>query len=321
MAGRRRGTAGIVGLAVFVLLAGIGVVLWGVLRTDSSGAAPADVTDQTDAARGPGQMNLDLSPTSAFVATLRVSDSSRQMITVQSLTAGTYAGQVSAYDPGTFDPATLKTGQHTIVAGQDAWYLAQYVFPGDGTSQRTAALGWQDPSGMWLLVYADTALNDSRVFDPEQLRRLAETVLISPPHDLRAPFHLGWTPAGLTMTYLAVSDSTGVPGHATLGLSAAGRKPSNGVSYRSAPDGIDLSVSAAAPDKAWPAEKAKLTGATTIGGQPAWLNGRDLVLDGGQCIVRVHSAAQRSRDDLDKLIQELRVGDCSQPDGWAVPTG
>jgi hypothetical protein len=35
-------------------------------------------------------------------------------------------------------------------------------------------------------------------------------VLISPPRDLRAPFRLGWTPPGLTLTYISSVDNAGL---------------------------------------------------------------------------------------------------------------
>jgi hypothetical protein len=324
--GRRRGTAWIVGLAVLVLLAGVGAVLWGVLNQGGSAetADAADVPDQADAPRGPGQMTIDVSPTSGYVATLRVIDAGRQALTVENLAGNSdgtpaYAGQISAFEPAAFDPAVLRAGQPTVVAGRDGWYVPQYIFPGDGRSQRTAVLGWQDVSGLWLLVYADTAANDDRVLDPEHLQRLAETVLVSPPHDLRAPFRVGFVPAGLTMTYLAATDNAGRAGAATVGLSAPDRKPSAAAAYGGVPGNVEVSVSAAAPDKTWQQERDRLTGAVTIAGRNGWLTGPELVIETDTCVVRVHSDPQLPRTELDKLVKQLLIGDCTQTDGWTVP--
>lgn len=324
--GRRRGTVWIAGLAVLAVLGGAGAVLWGVLNTGGADSAAADVPDQTDAARGPGQMSVDIAPTSGYIAVLRVVDATRQALTVQNLTGGPgniagYAGEVSAYEPGTFDPAPLKAGQPVVVSGQDGWYVPQYVFPGDGRSQRTAALGWQDQSGLWLIVYADTAANDGRVLDLEHLQRLAESVLVSPPHDLRAPFRVGWVPPGLTMTYLAATDNTGTVGSATVGLTDPGRTPSRAASYGGIPGNVRLSVSAAAPSSTWATEKSQLTGALTVGGKKGWLTGLDLVLESGQCIIRVHNDAALSQSDLGKFVKQLLIGDCSQNDSWGPPVG
>ena len=323
--GRRPGMALIGALAALVVLL-VAALLFVVLRTgDDRPAAAGDVPDAASTPRGPGQVTADLKPTSGFVPSLRVADATRQQFTVQAISAtgdsGDYAGEITAYDPGTFDPAMLKAGQRTVVSGRDAWYVPQYVFPGDGTAQRTAVLGWQDPSGTWLLAYADTAANENRVLDLDHLQRLGEQVVISPTHDLRAPFRLGWLPAGLVMTYLAATDKAGPGGGATVGLSAAGRKPSTAVSYSSVPKDLDVSISAAAPGKGWPVEKAQLGVATAIGGRPAWLKGSDLVVEERQCVVRVHATAKLPRADLERLAKELRVGDCSESDSWTAPAG
>jgi len=323
--GRRPGMVVIAGLAALVVLL-VAALIFVVLRTGDGGRAEAgDVPDAASTPRGPGQVTADLKPTSGFIASLRVADATRQEFTVRAVSAagdsGDYAGEVTAYDPGAFDPAMLKSGQRTVVAGRDAWYVAEYVFSGDGTAQRTAVLGWQDPTGTWLLAYADTAANENRVLDLDHLQRLGEQVVISPAHDLRAPFRLGWMPAGLTMTYLAASEKSGPGGGATVGLTAAGRRPSTAVSYSSVPKNLDVSISAAAPGKGWPVEKTQLGTATAIGGRPAWLSGNDLVVEERQCVVRVHSAAKRPRAELERLVKELRVGDCSEPDSWTAPAG
>jgi hypothetical protein len=325
---RRRGTAWIAGLAVLVLLLGAAAA-WATLRMRADGTARA-APDLATAPRGPGQVTLDLVPTKGYIAAARVADGTRQALTVQSLQSGTgdpagYGGQVSAYDPGTFEPAALKAGQSGVVAGRDAWYVPAYEFSGhtdgDGKPYRTPALGWQDPSGVWLLVYADAAAGGGKVFDRAGLQRLADTVLISPPRDLRAPFRLGWTPPGLTLTYISSVDNAGSPGSATVGLSAAGRRPSTAASYPGVPENVDLSISAAGPGKNWTAEKARLSGHTTVAGRPAWLAGRDLVVDAGRCVLRLHTAAERPRADLEHMIKEMLIGDCAQTDGWTPPGG
>jgi len=322
---RRTGTALMAVLGVLVLLVA-GAVGWLVLRGDDGSPARATgVVDEATVPRAAGQMTADLTPTGGFVASLRVVDQSRQQITVRSLSStgvgNGYAGEVSAYDPGTFDPTALKEGERTVVAGQDAWYVDQYVFPGDGAGQRTAVLGWQDPSGAWLLTYADTAANEGRIFDLDHLQRLSEQVVISPAHDLRAPFRLGWMPAGLSMTFVAASENAGSASSATVGLSAAGRKPSTAASYAGVPKNLDLSISATAPDKRWSQEKAQLSGATTIAGRPAWLDGNDLVVQERQCVLRVHTSGKRPRAELERLVKEVRVGDCAEPDSWTAPAG
>jgi hypothetical protein len=325
---RRRGTAWTAGLAVLVLLLGAAAV-WGGLRLRDDGTARV-APDPAIAPRGPWQVTLDLVPTAGYIAAARVADGTRQALTVRSLQSGTgnpagYGGQVSAYDPGTFEPAALRAGRVGVVAGQDAWYLPAYQFAGhtdgDGKPFRTAVLGWQDPSGVWVLVYADPAASGGKAFDRPGLQRLADAVLISPPRDLRAPFRLGWTPPGLKLTYISSVDNAGSPGSATVGLSAAGRPPSTAASYPGVPKNVDLSISAAAPGKTWAAEKAGLSGRTTVAGRQAWLARRDLVVDADECVLRLHTAVERPRADLERMIKEMLIGDCAQTDGWTPPGG
>jgi hypothetical protein len=151
---------------------------------------------------------------------------------------------------------------------------------------------------------------------------------------VRTPFRVGTLPSGLTATYVRAVEDERDGRSGTVGLSTAGRQSSTGAIYLAAPNGITVSVSASLRDDDWTAEKKKLTGKVKAGRYDGWyVTGRNplsrgatggtLIVETETCVVRL-SAADRdkvTRDDLVKVVADMAIGDCGDPDTWIAPLG
>jgi hypothetical protein len=267
--------------------------------------------------------------------TVRGTDATRQFVSTRDVSPGTgaggrYAGEVSAYDPGSFDAAPLQGGKLVDVAGHDARYVPDYSFAAlsqDDAPHRSPAVGWADPSGVWLLVYVAPGERATR----DDLIRLAESITLGPPREVRTPFRLGGLPNGLAVTYVRASEE-GAGRGGMVGLSDPRRKASSAAVYDGAPYGATVSIFAESPDADWAAEKRTLTGRRTVAGHPAWYaegrnmlspegNGSALTVDTGHCVIRLRTADRRaiSRAELDRTVEEMPIGDCGNPGTWITP--
>jgi hypothetical protein len=336
MRGHRRPAAVVVwltGAAAALVIGGVATTV-GVLRTrDGEPAAPA--VTATAPARRADQLTLDINNRSGFVAAVRGTDAGRQFVSARDVTPGAgaggrYAGEVSAYDPGSFDAAQLRDGAVVNVAGHDARYVTDYSFAAlseDDRPHRSPAVGWADPSGVWLLVYAAPGERRTR----DDLVRLAEAVTLGPPIQIRTPFRLGSVPDNLAVTYVRAIEQ-GDDSGGMVGLSDPRRKASAAAVYNGAPYGAEVSLSAAAPDDDWAAEKPTLSGRGTVAGHPAWYaegrnmlspqgNGSTLTVDTGPCVVKLRTADRSAvtRAELARTVEELTIGDCREPDTWITP--
>lgn len=304
-------------LIVTVLAAVATVVTVGVLRSSGDGtAAPAEP------GRRPWQVTLHVEAAAGYVVTTGVSDGARQTLTVQNLRLGgpegTYGGEVTAFPPGTLDETQFRTGEDI----RDSSYLTTFTFvghaAGDTKPWRGPAVGRRDPSGAWIVVYADTERADGGI-SRSDLLRLAAAVTLGPPRDLRLPIRFGPAlPADLRLTYVRWPDQRIDRRAAALGFSSADRKPSGAAVYPGLPPELDVAVLAGARDAAWRKTRTKLTGATRVAGLPAWYSpGARLTVEAERCVVTVESA--RPRADLEALIENLTVGDCADPESWIPP--
>ncbi len=337
---RRRGHAALwlTGMAALLVIGGA-VVTVGMIRLQRDDAeTPAAAAPEVAApARKAGQITVDLDPTSGFVAAVRGTDATRQFVTARDFSAGgdsksgRYAGEVTAFDPGKFDGSTLQRGEVITVAGRDARYVPDYTFAelsDGGKTHQTPLVGWQDPSGVWLLVYRDAG----QTVELDVLQRLAASVTLAPPREVRTPFRLGALPPGLAATYVRAVEDQREDRSGTVGLSDPARPESQAAVYAGAPDGITVSVSASNRDAKWTAEKAELTGGTKSGGHNAWYDtgrnplsrgsaGSTLVVETDHCVIRVTAAdrGEVSRADLDALVKGMAIGDCADTDTWIAP--
>ena len=341
MHGRRRRTRAAVwltGAAALLVIGGAAATVGMVrMQQDDPGPRVAEQPAEPEPPRRPDQITIDINTTSGMVAAVRGTDSTRQFVTARDVSLGAakggrYAGEVSAYEPGTFDSAPLRGGTVVNVAGHDALYVPAYTFAalseGDA-AHRSPAIGWKDPSGAWLLVYSAPGEKLAR----EDLTRLAESVLLPGPRDLRTPFRLGALPNGLAATYVRSAEEADGRG-GTVGLSDPRRKASSAAVYEGAPYGVTVSISAFAPDSKWAAQRATLGRSTRVNGYTAWYsegknmlspegNGSVLVLETEHCVVMLRTADREkiSRAELNHTVEEMTIGDCGDPDTWITPLG
>lgn len=334
---RRRGHTALwlTGVAAVLVIGGAAVTAGMIRLQRGEPDAPAS-PPAAGPARQAGQITVDLDPTSGFVASVRGTDANRQFLTARDFAPGTsgaepgrYAGEVTAYDPGSFEPAGIEQGQVIPIAGHDARFVADYQFAALSDNNgpvRTPLIAWQDPSGVWLLVYSVEAT------DRESLERLATSVTLAPPQHVRTPFGIGALPSGLAVTYVRAVEDERDGRSGTVGLSTAGRQSSTAATYLAAPNGITVSVSASRRDDDWTAEKRKLDNSIRAGEYDGWFTtgrnplsrgatGGTLIVETATCVVRL-SAADRdkvTRDDLVKVVADMAIGDCGDPDTWIAP--
>ncbi|GAA3342646.1 hypothetical protein GCM10020358_38370 [Amorphoplanes nipponensis] len=316
----RRGV--VAALIAALLVTGVTVVIVGVLgmRDDDAPAAPAATTAD---GRRPWQVTLEVAASSGYVVTAAITDGDRQTLTVQNLALGgkpdgTYGGEVTAFPPGTLDESQFGA----VEQGDEFRYLENFAFAGHAAGEtapwRTPAVGRRDPSGTWIVVYADSARADGRIARADLLR-LAQAVTLGSPRDLRLPLRLGIAPPeSLRLTYVRSPDHRIDRRPAAVGFSTGSRAPSGAAVYPGPPGGLSVALLTAARDASWPGRRATLTGKTEIAKLPAWYepNGR-LTVETEHCIVTVESHLPRK--ELDALIENLVIGDCADPESWIPP--
>jgi hypothetical protein len=309
-------------MAVVLLVAGVAVVALGVLKTrEDDDAAPI----VAETGRKPWQVTIDLDISAGFLVTAAVVDAGRQTLTVQNIglnddnPAGAYGGEVSAFEPGMLEENQLRGGEAVnIDVDLDARYVAAYTFAahGDGAAQQwqTPAVGWQDPSGTWVLVYGDETTTK------ESLLKLAGAIRLGTPRDLRMPFRLGaGLPDGLQPTYFQSPENKtdGLP--PTVGLSAPFREPSRAAVYRAESPALDLSVSAVPRDTQWATTRKTLGAAAKVAGHDTWFDSGQLTVEAERCIVHVRGGTATPREQLARIVDEMTIGDCTDLDSWIPP--
>ena len=257
-----------------------------------------------------------------------------------------HGGTVTAYDPGTFDPAALERGERVTVGGHPAYWVptltGEPLPPAEDSSQQTrnlamAAVGWQDTSGVWVTV-SDTA---SR----EALMRLAAAVRLGPPRQITAPVQFGWVPGGFPLSYASSTDeSGGITGlSSTVGF-AASRPPAavpEMLFPMQASSGLALSVlTVPKTSRGWtelvdpegaPPGKVPTPQWKTIGGQRAWYlpdsaqpqlfaagPGAHLLIDAGDCgvLIRIGDLGQVSYDELVRTVAAMTFSSCTDAASW-----
>jgi hypothetical protein len=309
-------------LLAATLVAGIAVIAVGTLRMRDGDPVTAPAAP-AEPGRRPWQLTLSVDQTAGYVVTAGVTDGARQALTVQNLGLGddpdgTYGGEVTSFPPGTLDERQFGTAEQV----GDHRYLARFVFAGHTTGDTDPwegpAVGRRDPSGTWIVVYADTERPGGRIGRAELLR-LAEAVTLGPPRDLRLPVRLGLAlPKGLQLTYLRSPDQRIDRGRAAAGFSTADRPASGAAVYSGLPPKLDIALLTGARNDAWARDRATMTGETRVAGLPAWYEpGKRLTVEAERCVVTVESTLPRA--DLDSLVEQLTIGDCTDPDSWIPP--
>jgi hypothetical protein len=289
------------------------------------------------------QLTVDLAPHQNYFTLTSGTDGTLQFLAVRTVRPSEtdQGGEVRVYDPGTYDPTQLLRGERITVQGHPAYYVPDLMVgtasrledPAEERAERemrVPAVGWQDPSGAWVIVFG---LADDRT----ALLRLAEQVRVGPPRDAVAPYHLTYVPAGLPGAYLQMY--RGGPGgwpHSAVAL-AVDRQPSQDqvlppLSPRGAPLKITMEPTEGNRDLEWiiPDLGPKTH---TIAGYDAWYvpmphrhftgpeKGSQLFVTIGSCTlwITVADRTQIPFEEQKRMIEGAQFKDCENPDTWVKP--
>ncbi|MCU7728308.1 hypothetical protein ODJ79_31730, partial [Actinoplanes sp. KI2] len=223
---RRRSRVRAVAAAVVAVALVVGapfVVRWPATEPPPNPAGPMTYY------REPFELTLELAPGPAYFTMAHGTQGKTQFLVAR--TIGTpkddSGGTIEAHDPGTFDPTRLRRGEQVTVHGHPAFYVQNLdppapVASGPGASlyRIGAAVGWQDTSGAWVIVYDGT----SRA----AMLRLAESVRLTPPRTARAPVRFGWVPGDLPVTYTESRDIAAYGVSAEIGFGTPAGPPAQG---------------------------------------------------------------------------------------------
>jgi hypothetical protein len=124
-----------------------------------------------------------------------------------------YAGTLTVYQPGMFDPDEYRTGTPLTVQGREAFqadlsgpvlgawnndvYATPSLAPGTPTADRSA-LAWQYAPDAWAVINSEI---QGAAFPPADEVKIAErfTVTNGAPTVAKVPFRAGYLPAGFTL--------------------------------------------------------------------------------------------------------------------------
>jgi hypothetical protein len=325
---RRRRRVGVAtGVAVLVTVVAVAVPVV-TQRHRADGPTPANVQIE----RGPHQVTLGVDGSSGYAVTSQDTYVNLQRIGFRNATESkSYRATAIAYDPSAgFDPTLLRRGERIKVSGHEAWYVGNYPFGGYMMQARRTplvipAVGWQDPTGTWVLVYEiPNFLYRGDPEDPDRARLLqdAQAVRIEAMHEMTAPISLGPLPAGIPPMSTASSDrrtmATVLLGGQPSPLDAAwawGPTQGTAVMIEARPDGPNAKV----PDKAtrvasvagYPAWFTKATSGTALGNGSLWVRARGCTITFSAWDRDLASAKQ-----LREIASAASYPDCADPATW-----
>ncbi|MFI7544242.1 hypothetical protein [Actinoplanes sp. NPDC049599] len=346
---RRRLTA----VALAAVVAGAIPVTVAQLRTpDPLPAAPPPY-------REPGEATLTVRPAPGFFVLRRQIHATGQDVVVRNLDSSDRrdGGSVTAFDPGTYDPAWLKTGERITVGGHPAYYTLTVTSRPSGPatdpagreaiersrlleSEGVAVIGWPDPSGAWVVV--------SGARSREDLRQLAESVRMGPPRKVTSPVQFGWLPDGLRLDYVTADDEPAGPrsvaSSARVGFTAEASptplQPGSWAEYRDR----DTALAAVVQPKnsrGWgemvggpggPSVLSSVPRWQTIGGHRTWYlpegnpdfavdSGAHMLVETEKCgvLITLGEPVKISYADLIRTVTQMTVADCTDSATWTPP--
>lgn len=320
---RRIVRAGVAAATVLIVAAGVPAVV----RLRESGTAVAARAYH----RTPSQTTLETVPGSGVAVDDLQSVGSVQFGYARSSARGSrgLAARIQVYDPGSFDPTVLQRGRRLTVGGRAAWFVTDYE-PVTSPDRGPPVLGWQDRSGVWLLLVAPAGSYPAGTITADHsivayLTDIAAGLRIGPARDIPMPYRLGWLPAGVRMQS-ANTSPTAIDARSQLALTSDREPPSTGpASLAGIPDTAVAISTRPTTSKEWPGNRdADGKKRTTIAGHAAWSRttsgkrpSREVAVEIGTCglIIYVDETVV-TFPELERLVGGITVADCGDPGTW-----
>ncbi len=305
--------------------------------------------------RDPLQLTVDIAPSDRyFKQSYRVAGSIQRVMVKSSapgpISVDSFPANIFVHDPGSYDASHLLRGERITVQGRTAYYVPDLplgvtmlpdfsarpsptadrnlvpVAPGE---VRSHAVGWQDPTGAWVIVTPVLTPPDPK----EALSRFAELVRITPPRDILAPFSLSYIPGGLKPFSLNTYDRTpDINNDAFISFGTPAEPPQMD-DYEPLMGGRPLAIRMLARSSYLDEKTDELGAPTRIAGYDAWYltqstktwqvpdNGSILALHHEDCYVSI-TVADRNRitlAELTRMLEGTRFADCTDKDTWVRP--
>jgi hypothetical protein len=283
--------------------------------TASDSAASA-----TPAYRTPLQVTVNLDESAGrFKLEYGIVGGTQFIVVRSSNTAPGGSGTILVHDPGTFDSSSLENGEPITIGGHRAYFVPA-MEPGGWP-----AIGWQDPSGAWVIV--------AGIGRPEQVRagltQIAEAVRLGEPRDALVPYQLGYVPRRLPVTSLTISDYrpsetnvvTGFGGQPTLDSllpTAVSRDMPLQIQVLPRSDYVDSHTPRTPPTKIAGYDSWYITTQGDVVPPP---NGAILLVSVNNCSVQIQTGNrdQIPYQELKKLVERATFADCTDPGSWLPP--
>jgi hypothetical protein len=350
---RRRRRLTVAAAVVVALVAPVAFVA--VLR--NTGTVESAVTPAQPPYRGTLQLSAGVDPDSGYSVLEYWVNRDRQQFTLRPRT-GIADVTVVVHNPATFDSAPVRRGEPVTVAGRAAHYVTDLalgeracwansngvhsdpnladkrgncrVSGEPGGTVRMPAIGWVEPSGAWVVVYISARA--TRV----DLLAAAAAVRIGPPRDLRAPYRLGYLPAGLAGVYATSNDTGPRSPDSTLAFDPDPAKPvagpDNATGWQPAVE-TALTIRATVRMPYTDEKAAELGAPTKIAGLDTYYTDRNVgtwrIETGTAVLVVVTGTCQyhfavRDKDrlpyaDLVRMVENATFVNCADPSTWTTP--
>lgn len=340
---RRRRLATLAGVAAVAVAAAAAVPVV-VTSVDRGLVTPA--ISPTRAYRQPLQLTVDLDPASAYFRLDYGTVGNVQHVTVRSRAGGSdWGAEVAVFDPGRFDASRFQHGEPVVVRGRKASYVTDFLLgratqprtvPAPGQSPRmvmssdlpmqladvrTSAVGWQDPSGAWVIVY--------RSANRDNLLRVAEAVRLDTPGQVVAPYRLSYLPDDLPVTFALVRNHDP---SLTNSVVAFGGTPTDLAQAARGPDDASLTIQVLNRTE-YVDSHTSTPGQAQIAGHDSWYFTNSSsgwgVVDGGailavntdrcQLILSVRDRVRYPYETLKRIVEGADIRDCTNPTTWTTP--
>ncbi|MBL7253490.1 hypothetical protein [Paractinoplanes lichenicola] len=328
------------GAVVTVVAVAAAMAVPSVVRSYSAEPPPPNPAGPMTYYREPYEHTLELASNPTYFTMLHGTQGKTQFLVARSLKNSSRdgGGTVAVHDPGTFDPTRLRRGEQVTVQGHPAHYVDKLEEPAPTDSPSTGpggtpyrigpAVGWQDPSGAWVIVYESV--------DRASLLRLAQTVRLTAPHTAKAPVRFGWVPDDLPVSYTESRDVAEHGVEAQIGLGNPDEAPDQSSPFFMMPYSTPLSVIALPMEgimTMWGEDYAKRP-MKLIAGHKTWYiegnggpfnnkDGSQLLIDAGSCAVTltVKDRTAIPYAALDRMVQNMIIGTCDDTSDWQPIVG